>query len=254
MLPITQPGDGEAAPPGDSSLAEGHPLLPRQTLTRRAVLARKPVGMNDADAEYWKGLSSTPLPLWDDEEFIFWSGGVSEIARLNLKDALRKSQPNTEFSDSGDTFAWVNPLKIYGATKPYTWQVATISSIKFAEVIANRPKPVHILYESSQIDNLPPDSLMTLAEIGLITSRSFKVPRIYRWDVDTFDQRINGGSSPVDNVIWKAGDAQMYKELTDIRVSPRPRDEEAIYSSIDETLGNRGVAGKPAVPLSDNQS
>ena len=225
--PNTEPaggetGQSESPPPAAGELVEplpGHvtppPVLPK------SVVAQKPLGMNDDDSAFWDALDANSLGLWPDEQMILWSGRFVDEDLLKLKDALRRRQPGVMFSCSYDTAPWNRAFEIYEATGAPKWKVNSIFSIKYSEVIANRDQPVHVLYPSSAINTLPDDSFLTIAEMPLVTGPGSRVPVIYRWDMDTLDQAINGGNNPVYNTIWTAGDDQMGTTLTDITKDPK---------------------------------
>jgi hypothetical protein len=83
-----------------------------------------------------------------------------------------------------------------------------------------------------------------MPEMPLDASPSSRVPVIYRWDMDTFDQAINGGDNPVYNTIWTAGGDQMGTMLTSLTNDPKATDSDSIADSAAGSLAGSD-AGNP---------
>ncbi|KAH7311849.1 hypothetical protein BKA65DRAFT_558483 [Rhexocercosporidium sp. MPI-PUGE-AT-0058] len=107
-----------------------------------------------------------------------------------------------------------------------------------------QPQPVHVLYESADSENLPRNTWLTLAELGVVTGPGSKVPVVYRWDKDTIGGAIIAGETPNDNVLWKAGDPPLAPSLADLSKDPK---DPGIYDPLTGTWFP--VISLPDVPL-----
>ena len=174
--------------------------------------------MDDVDMEYWTELDTHPLQMSANEQFLFWSK-LPETDVNNFAAALERWQPENSFVSS-----WTTPYRGWNFDlkkgTDFDWLANSIFSIKYGEAVANRAGPVHILYQASTDANLPPSSLMTLAELPLVTGPGSRVTQIYRWDLDTYQTAMSGSGGPQYNVIWQAGDAQLGTEITDLTTNP----------------------------------
>ena len=231
-------------PPAPGGLVEPlpGPVTPDEVLPK-IVFADKPLGLNEDDTAYQDALGDAPpADLFSDEEFILWSGSVTESDLLHLKDSLKKIQSQVPVSGSTDTLNWRVPLANYKAKYPSSWKPGSIFSIRFGEAIANRGNPVHVLYSKADLEPFPRDSLLTLAELPLITGPGSRVPTIFRWDVDTFDQAIKDGTSPEYNILWSSNGDQIGTPLKDLTNDPRTIDSDNVANS---AAGNAAPAPAP---------
>ncbi|PVH75623.1 hypothetical protein DL98DRAFT_536435 [Cadophora sp. DSE1049] len=168
----------DPSPPSALKPATDPATAPAPPSVETRYTAPKPVGMNEADLAFWKSFDDNPLNLRDSDQLMLWSGDIAA-----------------------------------GAPR---WKSDGIFSIKFAEVCANHPQPLHILYGSSADDKLPSNAWLTLAELGIVTGPGSKIPVIYRWDKDTVDFNLRLGQEPTYNVLWEAGDPPLAPEFLDI--------------------------------------
>jgi len=131
--------------------------------------------------------------------------------------------PDIVFQDSttvGGGPEWGPSLDTYEeAPGNLVWMENSIFSIKYAERLANHDQTVHIMYSSVDDDKLPYNSLLTLAEMGVVTAPGSKVPQIYRWDATTWEDKFNSGEAP--NVIWTNGEPQFSSFMTDLSTDPQ---------------------------------
>ncbi|CAG8959799.1 hypothetical protein HYFRA_00001707 [Hymenoscyphus fraxineus] len=211
-----QPGGTEPILPADRDTS---PAPPRVEEPSPAV-APKPNGMNDVDTKFWDSLTENIPPIEPDAGVMLWTGKVTEDQLITLREALIAKTPESRFFsyyDNTGFVPWIDAAKDYLQKGGQLERAIAIESMKLAEAAANTNKPVHILYETPDALNAPENSFLNKAELPIITGPDSKIPIIFRWNLDTFGQEINGGEN---TVIWRRGDPQMGQLLTDLSTDP----------------------------------
>jgi hypothetical protein len=175
----------------------------------------------------WDNLGNTPLSVEPGDEIVLWAGEPALNQLGDFESEMATKLPGTAFEDiKTTTSGWDN----FGATylrSPGSaqYKLNAIRDIKFAEQIANRQEAVHIMYSNADGDNTPSDSYMTMAELGIVTSPTSMVTKIYRWDADTWNQNLD-----TPTIIWTNGQKQLALEMENLTDNPGASDDDATLS------------------------
>ncbi|KUJ23953.1 uncharacterized protein LY89DRAFT_662733 [Mollisia scopiformis] len=228
----TESGGGEEA----SSTTPADTAPPPPAPVR--VVAPMPAGLGPDELTLWNSLTNDPLQFADTDQLILWEGTAAYEALNEFKQALSAQNPGIAFKDSFasiESSNWDDYFEIYEESSSYEdWKETSILSIKYAELLANRPQQVHVLYSVADGNHLPDLRFLSFAEMPIVTAPGSSIPQMIRWEASTYQQNI-ANANP--NVIWTNGDAQLSTPMADITNDPQLSDESLTLGGLQQIEG-----------------
>lgn len=164
--------------------------------------------------------------LGDEDEVLLYTGPAAASNRNNFMDAF--SAQGKSIRHMGNIF---NKVGITNARSAYRtspgakpWVDGAVASNKIAEIMSKHPRQGHVLFSSAAdaaqaaAGNLP-SGFMKFYEINTVTGEGTQVPKLFIWDVNTYETNIaNKDYNPP--LLWQAGQPALGPGL-DFTVQPR---------------------------------
>jgi hypothetical protein len=180
------------------------------------------------ETKLWNYMTNGAPTLQDTDQLILYSGDNAYQVRDAFKAALAAKNPGVTFKHVFDmtedpSSSWGDNYGEYIEDNLDTeYRAKAVLSIKYAELIANHPQNVHVLYSVPDGNTLPEGSYLTIAEMGVVTAPGTKVPQMFRYEVGTFAQTIEAGAAPP--VVWTPSAGQLSTPLIDLTTDPKASD------------------------------